>query len=54
MVFLDTSVLIYSVEQPPGWGEKAAARLGALHAGGDLDGGHVRQARYPPRQVRRG
>ena len=36
MVFLDTSVVIYSVEQPPGWGEKATARLGALRGGGDL------------------
>ncbi len=36
MVFLDTNVLIYSIEQPTGWGEKAAARLGALYAGGDL------------------
>jgi predicted nucleic acid-binding protein len=36
MVFLDTSVVIYSVEQPPGWGQKATARLGALRGGGDL------------------
>jgi hypothetical protein len=33
MVFLDTSVVIYSVEHPLGWGDKAAARLGVLHAG---------------------
>jgi uncharacterized protein len=32
MVFLDSSIVIYYVEQPPTWGRKAADRLAALHA----------------------
>jgi predicted nucleic acid-binding protein len=34
-IFLDTNVLIYFIQNPPGWGPRAAARLAALHAGGD-------------------
>ena len=33
MVFLDTSVVIYSVEQPPGWGDKAAGAWAHCTAG---------------------
>jgi predicted nucleic acid-binding protein len=35
IVFLDASVVIYIVQQPPVWGPKAAARLAALKASGD-------------------
>ena len=35
MVFLDASIVIYSVEQPLVWGPKASARLGALRAAGE-------------------
>lgn len=34
-VFLDSSVVIYFVQQPPVWGPNAAARLGALTTSGD-------------------
>jgi predicted nucleic acid-binding protein len=33
-VFLDTNVLIYFIENPPGWGPRAVARLAALHKAG--------------------
>ena len=33
-VFLDTNVPIYVIENPPAWGLRAAARLGALRAAG--------------------
>jgi hypothetical protein len=32
MEFLDSSIVIYFVEQPQAWGLKASARLGALRA----------------------
>ena len=35
IVFLDASLVIYFVQQPPAWGPKAAARLAALKASGD-------------------
>lgn len=35
MVFLDSSIVIYVIEQPPVWGPKAAARIGALLASGE-------------------
>src|ERR1700682_2316576 len=35
IVFLDTSVVIYYVEQSPVWGPKAAVRLAALQTAGD-------------------
>jgi uncharacterized protein len=35
MVFLDSSVVIYNVEQPATWGPKAAARLTAVRAFGE-------------------
>jgi len=35
MVFLDTSVVIYDVEQPATWGPKAAARLMAVRVLGE-------------------
>jgi predicted nucleic acid-binding protein len=35
-IFLDTNIIIYFVQDPPGWGPRAAARLGALRAAGDV------------------
>ena len=35
-VFLDTNVLIYFIENPPGWGPRAVARLAALHKAGGI------------------
>jgi predicted nucleic acid-binding protein len=35
MVFLDASVVIYFIEQPPHWGPVATARITALLAGGE-------------------
>jgi predicted nucleic acid-binding protein len=35
MVFLDTSAVIYLIEQPPLWGPKVTARIAALLAGGE-------------------
>jgi uncharacterized protein len=35
MVFLDASPVIYLLEQPPGWGPKATARIAALLSGGE-------------------
>jgi predicted nucleic acid-binding protein len=35
MVFLDTNLVIYFVEQPPTWGLKAKARITALLGGGE-------------------
>jgi uncharacterized protein len=34
MVFLDASPVIYFIEQPPVWGQKAIARVAALRASG--------------------
>jgi len=36
MVFLDTAPVIYFVEQHPVWGPKAASRLSALQAAGEV------------------
>jgi predicted nucleic acid-binding protein len=38
IAFLDASVVIYFVEQPPVWGRRATARLAALQAAGDRVG----------------
>jgi predicted nucleic acid-binding protein len=35
IVYLDTMIVIYAVENPAVWGPKATARLTALRAGGD-------------------
>lgn len=35
MVFLDTCLVIYLIEQPPTWGPKATARIAALLAAGE-------------------
>lgn len=35
IVYLDTSIAIYLVEQPAVWGSKSTARLAALRAAGD-------------------
>jgi predicted nucleic acid-binding protein len=35
MVFLDASIVIYFVEQPVVWGQKASARLAAVRAAGE-------------------
>lgn len=35
MVFLDTSPVIYLIEQPPLWGPKSTARIKALLVGGE-------------------
>jgi uncharacterized protein len=35
IVFLDTNIVIYAVENPPTFGARATARLGALRAAGD-------------------
>jgi predicted nucleic acid-binding protein len=35
IVFLDTNIVIYSVERNPVWGPKVVARLAALKAAGD-------------------
>jgi predicted nucleic acid-binding protein len=35
IVFLDTNIVIYAVEDPPVFGAKALARLGALRGAGD-------------------
>jgi len=35
VVFLDTNVVIYLIEQPPVWGPKATARVAALIGGGE-------------------
>lgn len=35
MVFLDTSALIYFVEQSPLWGAKATAKIGTYLAAGE-------------------
>jgi predicted nucleic acid-binding protein len=35
IVFLDTNVVIYAVEDPPVFGARATARLGALRGAGD-------------------
>ncbi len=32
LVYLDTNIVIYFVEQPPGWGPKASARLAQYRA----------------------
>jgi predicted nucleic acid-binding protein len=35
IVFLDTNVVVYHIEQPPLWGPRASARIAALRAAGD-------------------
>lgn len=35
MVFLDTNLVIYFIEQPPIWGAKTTARIAALLASGE-------------------
>ena len=35
MVFLDTNIVIYLIEQPPIWGAKTTARITALLNGGE-------------------
>jgi predicted nucleic acid-binding protein len=35
IVFLDSNIVIYAVEDPPTFGARATARLGALRAAGD-------------------
>jgi predicted nucleic acid-binding protein len=35
MIYLDSNIVIYAVEQPPPFGPKAMARLGAARASGD-------------------
>src|SRR5919198_3901412 len=35
IVFLDTNIVIYAVENPPTFGARALARLGALRSAGD-------------------
>jgi predicted nucleic acid-binding protein len=35
IVFLDTNIVIYAVENPPTFGALALARLGALRSAGD-------------------
>ncbi len=34
IVFLDTNIVIYLIENPPGYGARAAAQISALAAGG--------------------
>lgn len=34
-IFLDTNIIIYFIQNPPGWGPRAAARLAALRSAGD-------------------
>jgi predicted nucleic acid-binding protein len=35
LIYLDSNIVIYAVEQPPGWGARAAARLAVLHTSSD-------------------
>ena len=35
IVYLDTNIVIYAVENPPTWGAKALARLAAARSAGD-------------------
>ena len=35
MTFLDTNLVIYYLDQPPGWGPKATAALSALQGAGE-------------------
>jgi predicted nucleic acid-binding protein len=34
-IFLDTNIIIYFIQNPPGWGPRAAARVARMHAAGD-------------------
>ena len=36
LIYLDTNVVIYLIEQPIGWGPKAAARVAAIRANKEL------------------
>src|SRR4051812_8691261 len=35
LIYLDTNLVVYLIEQPPGWGARASARLTTLHAHND-------------------
>jgi predicted nucleic acid-binding protein len=35
LIALDTNIIIYLIEQTPGWGPRATARINALRASGD-------------------
>jgi predicted nucleic acid-binding protein len=35
LIYLDSNIVIYLIEQPLGWGPRAAAKLAIAHANGD-------------------
>lgn len=35
LIYLDSNIVIYLIEQPPAWGPRAAARMALVHAAGD-------------------